>query len=161
MGGAGLVFTPATPFFAAAIALLHGRCFTEPWPEAAARKILAMPGVFCLIATAAGDGGDDGGGENAAGFVICRLAADECEIISIGVTPKRRRSGIATALLGAAIARAHGMGAKSVFLEVAADNQAAAGLYRQQGFARVGGRPDYYRRRHGGRVDAIVLAKEI
>ncbi len=153
MDGAGLVIAPATPFFAAAIALLHGRCFTEPWPEAAAKKILAMPGVFCLIAS-----GDDG--EDAAGFVICRLAAEECEIISIGVTPERRRSGIATALLAAAITRAHDLEAKSVFLEVAVDNKAAAGLYRQQGLARVGGRPDYYRRRQG-RVDALILAKEI
>ncbi len=153
MSATPLVFIPTTPFFAAAVALLHERCFTEPWSETAAREILAMPGVFGFIA---GDGGEKG----AAGFVICRLAAEECEILTIGVTPERRRSGIATALLGAAKARAQGMGAKNVFLEVAVDNPAAAGLYRKQGFARVGGRPDYYRRRQG-RVDALILAKEI
>ena len=159
MDGAGLVFTPATPFFAAAIAILHGRCFDDPWPETAAREILAMPGVFCLIA--GDDDDDDGGGEDdAAAFVICRMAADECEIISIGVVPERRRTGIATALLAAAITRAHGMGAKNVFLEVAADNKAAEGLYRRQGFAETGRRVDYYRR-HNGRVDAIVLAREL
>ena len=115
-----------------------------------------MPGVLGLIGLIA----SGGSGEDAAGFVICRLAADECEIISIGVVPKRRRSAIATALLAAAIARAHGMGAKNVFLEVAADNKAAKGLYRQQGFAETGRRVDYYRR-HEGRVDALIMAKEI
>ncbi len=154
MGGARITLTPVTPFFAAAIALLHGRCFTEPWPEAAAREILAMPGVFGLIGLIATAGKD------AAGFVICRLAADECEIISIGVIPERRRAGIASTLLTAAIARARDLGAKNVFLEVAADNFTAKALYRKQGFARVGGRADYYRR-HGGRVDAIVMARKL
>ncbi|HEC90608.1 MAG TPA: ribosomal-protein-alanine N-acetyltransferase [Alphaproteobacteria bacterium] len=144
----------ATPFFAAAIALLHQRCFNDPWSEAAAREILAMPGVFCLIAA----NGDGDGGENPAGFVICRLAADECEIIAIGVAPKRRRAGIASALLAAAMARARGLGAKNAFLEVAVDNFTAAALYRKQGFAEAGKRPDYYRRRQG-RVDALIMAK--
>jgi ribosomal-protein-alanine N-acetyltransferase len=151
MSGEPIIFTPATPFFAAAVALIHERCFSEPWPEAAVREILAMPGVFGLIG---------GGKEDAAGFVICRLAADECEIISIGVAPERRRVGIATALLGAAIARAHGLGAKSAFLEVAADNPAAEALYRRHGFAEAGRRQDYYRRRQG-RVDALILAKKL
>ncbi len=156
MSGKPITFIPATPFFAAAVALLHGRCFSESWSEATAREILAMPGVFGLIASGGGGGGND----NAAGFVVCRVAADECEIISIGVVPERRRSGIASSLLDAAQARARKEGAKNVFLEVAADNPAAEGLYRRRGFAQASRRADYYRR-PDGRVDALIMARKL
>lgn len=145
-----LTFIPATHFFAPAVALLHGRCFDEPWPAAAVEEILAMSGVFCLIA------GDDG--ETASGFILCRVAADECEIITIGVAPEHRRTGIGSSLLDAALAEAGKKGAESAFLEVAVDNLAAEGLYRASGFTDAGRRAGYYRRA-GGRVDALILAK--
>ena len=60
-------------------------------------------------------------------------------------------------LMTAAIEGARVMGAESLFLEVAVDNPAAIGLYRQLGFNEAGLRRGYYRRKAGGPVDALVM----
>jgi ribosomal-protein-alanine N-acetyltransferase len=44
-----------------------------------------------------------------------------------------------------------------VFLEVGQDNPAALTLYDRLGFKRVGLRRDYYTRRDGARVDAVLM----
>jgi ribosomal-protein-alanine N-acetyltransferase len=44
-----------------------------------------------------------------------------------------------------------------MFLEVAADNEAALALYAALGFSPAGRRFRYYERSHGPRVDAIIL----
>ena len=93
------------------------------------------------------------------GFLVLRVAADQAEIITLGVVPSARRTGIATALLSAAEAEAADKGAVEVFLEVASDNAAARALYEKAGYRRVGCRPRYYLRRDQSRVDALVLSK--
>ena len=93
------------------------------------------------------------------GFLVLRVAADQAEIITLGVVPSARRTGIATALLSAAEAEAADQGAVKVFLEVAADNAAARALYQKAGYRRIGCRPRYYLRRDQSRVDALVLSK--
>lgn len=147
----------AGAFEAPVIAELHARCFAgglggEVWSEAAVAKILALPGAYAILAGARGamDGPPQG-------FALCRNAADEAEILSLGVAPKARREGIGRALLRAIMARGSIGGVRRLYLEVAEDNLAAQGLYLAAGFSQVGRRPAYYRRPTGP-VSALVFA---
>jgi ribosomal-protein-alanine N-acetyltransferase len=132
------------------IAALHERCFDEAWSAASIAGLLAMPGAFGLIAL---------GSSGPAAFILCRVAADECEVLALGVVPADRRAGVAGALLDAALADAHGRGARRVFLEVAEDNRAARGLYSAHGFARVGRRAGYYGGKAATSGAALILSK--
>lgn len=90
------------------------------------------------------------------GFVVYRAALDEAEIITIGVHPDARRTGIGIALIGVMEADLKKQGVKHIFLEVAADNAPARALYEQVGFVQVGVRPKYY-----DGIDAIMMRKDI
>lgn len=133
------------------VAALHGGCFDDGWSAAAIAALLATPGSFGLLSIAS---------EAPSGFVLARIAADEAEIISLGVLPALRRRGLARGLLDAAALHAADSGVCRLFLEVAADNAAARGLYLREGFAQVGRRAGYYRRA-GGAVDALILARPL
>lgn len=89
------------------------------------------------------------------GFIVWRAAADEVEIITIGVHPDHRGAGIADALLGLMERDIKNKNTRKIFLEVAADNHAAIGLYKKHGFCQIGIRPKYY----DGKTDAIVMQK--
>lgn len=90
------------------------------------------------------------------GFIVWHATLDEAEIITIGVHPDARRSGIAAAMLGIMVADLKKRGVKHIFLEVAADNVAARALYEQDGFVQIGVRPKYY-----DGIDAIMMRKDI
>lgn len=92
------------------------------------------------------------------GYLALRVAADEAEVLDVGVVPEAQRQGLATALLKAAADLARREGAERLFLEVAADNAPALALYQRAGFEQVGTRPGYYRRLDGTRADALILA---
>lgn len=133
----------------ALLARLHAAAFpAEPWNEAAFAGLLAMPGAFALVATR--DGAP-------AGLVLARVAADEADIITLGVAPQARRGGIGRALATAAAARAAQRGATRLFLEVAAANDAARRLYLSLGFQEIGRRPRYY----PDGADALLLARPL
>jgi ribosomal-protein-alanine N-acetyltransferase len=125
----------------AGLAGLHAQCFAEGWTRDAFANLLAGPGVFGLVAG------------QADGFILARVAFDEAEILTICVSPDLRRIGLGNAFVGEAAARASQMGAKRVFLEVAATNEAARSLYEKQGFHPVGNRKGYY----GPMGDALIL----
>jgi len=114
-----------------------------------------MPGALAFLAS-----GPIGRDEEPLGFVLLRTIAGEAEIISIGVRPEARRRGIGRRLLEAALAAAAAGGAERLFLEVAADNYQALGLYLSHDFTEVGRRPNYYQR-NGGGIMALVLSKPI
>jgi [ribosomal protein S18]-alanine N-acetyltransferase len=80
-----------------------------------------------------------------AGILIGRLAADELEIQNLAVGRAWRHRGAATHLVMDAVARACSAGAKQIYLEVRASNEAAIALYTRLGFRECGRRPGYYR----------------
>lgn len=81
----------------------------------------------------------------ALGFALWRTFGEEAEILAIGVAPAARRSGLGAALLAALIAEARKSGAQTLFLEVAAGNEAAMAIYDAAGFRQSGVRRGYYR----------------
>ena len=76
-------------------------------------------------------------------------------MLTLFVPKARRRQGVATALLEAAIARASQAQAASLFLEVSDANAPARALYAGFGFTEVGRRKRYYK----DGADALVLRK--
>jgi ribosomal-protein-alanine N-acetyltransferase len=144
-----ITIAPPGPDAAALLAALHQAAFpADPWSDSAMARLLAMPGAFALIATL-----DD----EPAGFVLARVAADEAEIVTLGVAPAHARRDIGRHLLAAAAAEAGRRGATRLFLEVAETNDAARRLYAADGFGEAGRRRRYYP--DGG--DAVVLARPL
>ncbi|MGF1639973.1 MAG: GNAT family N-acetyltransferase [Rhodospirillales bacterium] len=133
------------------IAALHAQCFADAWSAASIAALLAAPGTCAHVAAADGAPG---------AFVLCRVAADEGEVLAIGVAPPLRRRGWAAALLATALADAARRGARRMVLEVAVDNRAALGLYARHGFLEAGRRPGYYAGAGGG-TDAVILARRL
>ena len=95
------------------------------------------------------------------GFAVGRVAADEAEIIMLGVLPDFRKNGHGTDLLVQFEVEAQTRGAKSIYLEVAADNAAALALYKSREFNRVGRRRKYYENAQGLAMDAYILKKTL
>jgi ribosomal-protein-alanine N-acetyltransferase len=115
--------------------------------------LLKGPGGFGLVVR-------DPDTEAVVAFILARAVADEAEVLTLAVDPPHRRSGIGRVLVEAVALNAAAAGARSLFLEVASDNDAALGLYRAAGFSPVGQRPAYYRR-GAGAVDALVLRRDL
>jgi ribosomal-protein-alanine N-acetyltransferase len=142
---------PAPVEAAPALARIHGEAFDDAWTANEIAALMRGLGAVALAAEL----------EDApAGFVLCRLAADEAELLTLAVRPALRRRGVAAALLEAAVAAAAEAGAAAMFLEVARDNPAALALYRRGGFRPVGARAAYYARL-GGAVDAVVMRRDL
>ncbi|WP_246725207.1 ribosomal protein S18-alanine N-acetyltransferase [Beijerinckia sp. L45] len=138
----------------AACAALHASAFAFPWPQGDIETLL-------LERTTVADGAFGSKTDDLQGFILCRLAADEAEILTIAVAPRKRRKGLAGRLMTASIARLSTLGAKSLFLEVEAENTAARALYKRFGFATVGERKSYYRKADGTPALAYILRRTI
>jgi ribosomal-protein-alanine N-acetyltransferase len=135
------------------LAALHGACFPdEAWRADAMRSILTVPLSFGSIALDPAD--------QPSGFLLARHVATEAEILTLGVLPASRRTGMARALLADFLDSARRRGARHAFLEVAEDNDAALALYTAAGFAAIGRRPAYYRGKQGARA-ALTLRLEL
>jgi ribosomal-protein-alanine N-acetyltransferase len=143
----------ARPGDAAAMAAAHALAFPAPWGASEFETLLESSGVLGLTAQ-----GEDG---QALGLALCRLAAGEMEVLTIGVAPHLRRAGVGGALMAAVLGAARQAGAGEVFLEVAIDNAPAVGLYERLGFTRSGVRRGYYDRGANGRVDALVMRLDL
>lgn len=95
-----------------------------------------------------------------AGFVLTRHAADEEELLLIGVVPSCRRRGLGQMLIDRMFDAARARGATRIFLEMRRGNP-AINLYRKVGFEPIGERPNYYRLANGSCVDAITFGRSI
>lgn len=134
------------------ISLLHQACFPEdPWDAGAIQQIIGIRGFFGRVGWAK---------SAPVGFALALALGEEAEIVSLGVLPDHRRSGIGSAILDAACDEALLRGAERVVLEVASDNEAARALYAGRGFTVVGRRRNYYRRAER-LVDALVLRLQL
>lgn len=124
------------------LANLHQKCFPQkPWT---ADDFADLKKSGCEIIAS----------QN--GFIVWRATLDEAELITIGVAPDARRTGIAAAMIGIMEGELKKSGVKTVFLEVAENNMPARHLYEQNGYFQIGVRPKYY-----DGVDAIMMKKEL
>jgi ribosomal protein S18 acetylase RimI-like enzyme len=83
-------------------------------------------------------------GPTVLGFLVARAAADELEILNLGVLPEARRQGVGHLLLEIALHWGRASGAARAFLEVRESNEPARLFYEAQGFFVAGRRPVYY-----------------
>lgn len=122
--------------------------FSDPWSLGDFSEC-AHSGVPFLVAETSGV---------VAGYVIARYAADEGEILNLGVAPAHRRRGLGRTLVEHVLARLGQEGVRIVYLEVRESNSGARRLYEALGFAEVARRAHYYRRPV---EDAVVLAAAV
>lgn len=148
---APLVVRPAEMEDSRAVAQIHAASFDRPWGLMEFERLLAEEHSLAHVAAS----------EAAEGFVLSRVAADEAEVLSIAVQPRRRGEGIAGRLLAAhAQALAHNR-VRTIYLEVEEGNAPAIALYRRQGFAEVSRRDAYYRKADGSAATAIVMRRTL
>ena len=122
------------------LAELHKQCFPDkPW---SASDFADLKKSGCEIVAS----------EN--GFIVWRVAADEAEIISIGVAPDARRNGVAETMILLMEQELKKSSVANVFLEVSEVNIPAKKLYEKCGFKPTGRRPKYY-----DGTDAIIMSK--
>lgn len=142
----------ATPQEAAAMGEAHAGAFDPPWREEDFEDLLDGEGIYGFVARS---------GPAPLGVILCRVAAEEMEVLTVGVTAEGRRKGVGRALMTAGLTAARRAGAKACFLEVAVDNDGAVALYEGLGFRRAGLRKRYYDRGEAGHMDAIVMRLDL
>lgn len=152
-GPTASALSTASPLHAAVLAALHAEsAMDRPWSTAEMHGLLRATGCFGFVAEADGRPG---------GFLLARAAGGEAEILMLAVLPRCRRRGLGRFLLDAGCRRARELGASSMLLEVAADNQPALSLYRGAGFTMTSVRPRYYDRAEGPPVDAVLMRRDL
>jgi len=150
----GLHIGYGEPQDAAQLARLHAQGFYRGWPVSDFEAYLAAPKITpCYIAMDAR--------RNISGFALIRTTGDEAELLTIAVDKWRRKKGIGQALLRAVFDDLRHSPVRSIFLEVADDNNSAIGLYRRHGFADIGTRKGYYPRPDGSAATALVMRADL
>jgi ribosomal-protein-alanine N-acetyltransferase len=145
---------PAGVDHAGDLSRLGASLFAAPWDPASFKETLAHPGAVAFVALSASP-------RAIVGFVVGRLAADEAEILTLGVARDRQRTGIGSLLVENFCRAAEAKGASQLHLEVAAGNTAARALYERFGFQESGRRARYYARTGAPPEDAINLSLSI
>ena len=151
---APIVLSAAGAGHLAEIAALHGRCFDEARSADSVARLLDNPGALALLARLDRTGA-------AVGFALLLTAADEAELVALGVLPERRRRGIAQRLVAACLDRCRAAGVRRVALEVAEGNLGARRLFARAGFRPVGRRGEPVRYDAPATGDAVTLARDL
>jgi [ribosomal protein S18]-alanine N-acetyltransferase len=126
------------------VVAIERRAFPTPWSLAMFVLELSKPGGVCLAAF------DEG---TMVGYLICSRYDTVWHLMNVSVDPRRRREGIASALLTALIERIGDPGAQ-LTLEVRQSNGGAIDLYQRFGFRSAGIRRRYYQ---DNGEDALIM----
>ena len=127
---------------------IERRAFPTPWSLAMFVLELSKPSGICLVAL------DD---ERVVGYLVCSRYDIVWHVMNIAVDDRRRRTGIATALLEHLFGQADQPG-EQYTLEVRESNSPAIALYEQFGFRSAGVRPGYY---HDNKEDALIMWRTV
>ena len=159
----------------AQISRMEQEFFSVPWSEASIAHYYEAGNTIFVVArssepweepgyTASGSSVPAAQGKKApaprrvVGYAAVFCAADEGNLVSIGVHRDYRRMGIAAELLDIVYEMAAGRGVASIHLEVRQSNLPAIELYERDGFTPVGRRPGFYR---NPREDALIYVKQL
>src|SRR3989442_5312189 len=126
---------PAPPAAVDDVGAIARAVFSDPWSGNDFRECVNS-GVPFLVAEQRGV---------VAGYVVAHYAADEGEILNLGVAAAHRRQGIGRALVERVLQALAQRGVGTVYLEVRASNAAARQLYQALGFGEVARRARYFR----------------
>ncbi len=131
-----MIVSDAVPDDLDAIAELEDSCLgADAWPAGLIEEGLLgkVPTTHYLVA-----------GDPVVGHAVVAVAGDIAELQRIAVNAEQRRTGVASALLTAVIARGRREGADRLLLEVREDNRGALAFYAARGFVEIDRRPRYY-----------------
>lgn len=154
MAPAGLHIEPGIVADAERLAKLHAGAFYRGWPSSEFAAYLVDPSRTPTYVVANNK-------RKVEGFAMLRLAADEAELLTIIVDPKRRGKGIGAALLRAAMQDLLMTPIVRLFLEVEDANIAAIRLYQNLGFVEISRRQGYYHKPGGAVATALVMRREL
>lgn len=152
LGPPGVTIRPMRSADLAEVLRIENACFTVPWSGRTFRGLLDRSNASLVVAQEGSPGGP------IAGYAVLWVAGGEAELGDLAVDPQRRRRGVGSGLLAAALEEAARRGARAVFLEVRDSNRAARRLYERGGFRVVGVRSRYYIRPV---EDALVMRREV
>lgn len=116
------------------------------------RETLTLPSTLALGAET---------GDGLSGLIIVQRAPPDAEILTIGVHPAKRRTGLAQEMLNHALTLLGPYGVDRLLLEVAADNKAGIAFYQRNRFQRDGVRKNYYRREGQQSCDAVLMSRKL
>jgi len=141
----------ATPDDLDAIMRLETGTFeNDAWSPGMMARDLADPACYYLVAFPP----DDPDRIVAYAGLLAARGAGEGDIQTIAVAEEARGHGLGRTLMQSLITEARKRGARTVFLEVRADNPGAQRLYQRLGFEEIGVRRGYYQ---PDGVDAVVM----
>jgi ribosomal-protein-alanine N-acetyltransferase len=127
---------------------IERRAFPTPWSLAMFVLELSKPSGICLAAL------DEGA---IVGYLVCSRYDTVWHLMNVAVDDRRRRTGIASALLE----RLFGLADRpneQYTLEVRTSNDDAIRLYERFGFRAAGRRRAYY---HDNREDALIMWRKV
>ena len=134
-----------------ALVSLHAQLDASPWGLDQWSSCLLPPfSVWVLVTADAG----------VVAYSAWMAAAEDVELLAMGVTQQRQQQGIGAAFLQAVFHLLPDC-TECCFLEVRQSNLPAINLYTKLGFEPVGERRDYYAMAGGGRENAIIMKYQL
>ncbi len=109
--------------------------FRPPWTREGFFSFLMQNNTLFLVAEEKG---------KILGYCGLQMAADEGDILNIGVAPERQNEGIGGFLMDSLLLLADQFGIGQIYLEVRKSNTKAIRLYTRKKFEQIGLRKDYY-----------------
>lgn len=132
----------------AALADLDAQLFDpDVWSAETFWSELAAPGRWYVVATL---------DEQIVGYAGLAVTGTEADVQTIAVAPAAQGRGLGRRLLTALVDQARQQQARTLLLEVRADNEVAQSLYRSTGFERIAVRRGYYQ---PGNIDAHIMRR--
>jgi len=119
---------PATIEDLQQLVAIERQVHVAPWTEAHFAAELTKPYSYFYVLT------DDETDSKIAGYIVCWMMFEDCQILNVAVDLPFRGLGMAKLMIRKAIALASVQGIKKVILEVRKSNMPAIQLYQGLGF---------------------------
>jgi ribosomal-protein-alanine N-acetyltransferase len=126
---------------------IEKKSFVRPWTKAMFLSSSKNPAAQFKIAL---------DGQRLVGYCVFQISGNENEILNIAVKPEERGKSYGRKLLEFIFDVSIKKDCKTIFLEVAKNNEKALSLYERLGFKKINVRKKYY-----ANEDAIIMKKAL